>query len=200
MDVARSLRALKKLLSLKKKKKYPHGSVLEMDCLKLSLISKAGRRWTEAGGAGGRGGEGLEGESWGRGDGGENPKPQTIAEIGMCFGKSVWIFHVDPILISKRKYILFSHCLLALNFCIAWTSPITLRWRTYWLWAFVDNRHPARHRLPKGNVKKWGGERGLCLFVCLACKGECQLKGDGQMDGQWERDRGTDGDLNGNES
>lgn len=44
-------------------KKNPHGSVVEMDCLKLSLISKAGRGWTEVGGGGGRGGGVLEGES-----------------------------------------------------------------------------------------------------------------------------------------
>lgn len=31
-------------------KKIPHGSVVEMACLKLSLISKARRGWAEAGG------------------------------------------------------------------------------------------------------------------------------------------------------
>lgn len=63
--------------------KNPHGSVVEMECLKLSLISKEGRAWTEADSGGRRAG----GESW-RGQGGENPKLQTIAEIGMCFEKS----------------------------------------------------------------------------------------------------------------
>lgn len=37
--------------------KNPHGGVVEMECLKLSLISKAGRGWTEAGSGGRRAGE-----------------------------------------------------------------------------------------------------------------------------------------------
>ncbi|KAK2526313.1 Hoxa11 [Columba livia] len=33
-----------------------------------------------------------------------------------------------------------------------------------------------------------------------ACERECLIKGDGQMDRRWKGDRGTDGELNGNEN
>lgn len=155
-----NLRALRKLLSFGKKIRIAvWWKWTVWNCPWSPRQGGGGLRWTAGGG-------GQEGESW-RGQGRENPKLQTIAEIGMCFEKSVWIFNVDPNPNQEKKV----HSVFALftGFELLYCLDIThnLEVKDLLTLGLCWPLPPSQTTFTQRESWKMRGKRGdfVCLFV-----------------------------------
>lgn len=157
-----NLRALRKLLSLGK----------EIPMAVWWKWSVWNCPWSpRQGGGGQRRAAGEEGwRESGKGQGGENPKLQTTAEVGMCFEKSVWIFNVDPNPNQEKKvdsvFALFTG--FELLYCLDITHNLEVK--DLLTLGLCWPPPPSQTRFTQRECWKVRGKEGT-LFVCLSARG-----------------------------